>query len=118
MRRADGYDAAVVGSGPNGLIGAVTLAGAGQRVLLIEGARRFGGGLRSEASTLDGFTHEVCATVLPLARASAAFRDLRLPVEWAHPAVPAAHPLDGQDAVLIHRDRQATADGLGPDARA
>jgi phytoene dehydrogenase-like protein len=60
----------------------------------------------------------VCATVLPLARASAAFRDLQLPVEWAHPAVPAAHPLDGQDAVLIHQDLERAADGLGPDARA
>ncbi|HEY6788255.1 MAG TPA: NAD(P)/FAD-dependent oxidoreductase [Trebonia sp.] len=117
-RGGDGYDAVVVGSGPNGLIGAVTLAEAGQRVLLVEGARQFGGGLRSEASTLDGFTHDVCATVLPLARASAAFRDLRLPVEWAHPAVPAAHPLDGQDAVLIQRDLACAADGLGPDARA
>jgi phytoene dehydrogenase-like protein len=88
------------------------------RVLLVEGARQFGGGLRSQASTLDGFTHDVCATVLPLARASAAFRDLQLPVDWAHPAVPAAHPLDGQEAVLIHRDLARTADGLGPDARA
>jgi phytoene dehydrogenase-like protein len=32
--------------------------------------------------------------------------------------VPAAHPLDGQDAVLIQRGLEATADGLGPDARA
>jgi phytoene dehydrogenase-like protein len=56
--------------------------------------------------------------VLPLARASAAFRDLRLPFEWAYPAVPAAHPLDGQDAILIQRGLEATADGLGPDARA
>jgi phytoene dehydrogenase-like protein len=114
---ADGFDAVVVGSGPNGLIGALTLARAGQRVLLIEGAPQFGGGLRSEASTLDGFTHDVCATALPLALASAAFRDLGLPIEWAHPEVPAAHPLDGQDAVLIRRQVAATADGMGPDAR-
>ncbi|MCW2935834.1 MAG: dependent oxidoreductase [Actinomycetia bacterium] len=96
----------------------MTLAEAGQRVLLVEGARQFGGGLRSAASTLPGFTHDICATVLPLARASAAFRDLPLPVEWAHPPVPAAHPLDGQDAVLIHQDLERAADGLGPDARA
>jgi phytoene dehydrogenase-like protein len=110
---ADGFDAVVVGSGPNGLIGAVTLAEAGLRVLLLEGAGEFGGGLRSAALTLDGFTHDTCATVLPLARASAAFRDLRLPIEWAFPQVQAAHPLDGQDAVLVHRDVARTAAGLG-----
>jgi phytoene dehydrogenase-like protein len=112
--QADGFDAVVVGSGPNGLIGAVTLAEAGLKVLVVEAAEEFGGGLRSGQLTgLDGFTHDWCATVLPLARASAAFRDLELPVEWAYPAVQAAHPLDGQDAVLVHRDVAQTADGLG-----
>jgi phytoene dehydrogenase-like protein len=114
MGRADGFDAVVVGSGPNGLAGALTLARAGLRVLLVEGADEFGGGLRGGALTgVDGFTHDLCASVLPLARASAAFRDLRLEVEWAFPAVQAAHPLDGQDAVLVHRDLARTADGLG-----
>src|SRR3984885_9380545 len=90
------------------------LAEAGLRVLLLEAADEFGGGLRSGPLTgLDGFTHDMCATVLPLARASAAFRELDLDVEWAYPAVQAAHPLDGQDAVLIHRDIARTADGLG-----
>jgi len=110
---ADGFDAVVVGSGPNGLIGATMLAEAGLRVLLLEGAEEFGGGLRSAPLTLDGFTHDICATVLPLARASAAFRDLDLPVEWSFPRVQAAHPLDGQDAVLVHRDVAETAAGLG-----
>ena len=113
MAAADGFDAVVVGSGPNGLIGSVMLAGAGLKVLLLEGADEFGGGLRSAALTLDGFTHDMCATVLPMARASAAFRDLDLPVEWAFPDVQAAHPLDGQDAVLVHRDVAKTAAGLG-----
>ena len=108
------------GRGPTGSIGAVTLAEAGLKVLLVEAADEFGGGLRSGPLTgLDGFTHDLCATVLPLARASAAFRDLDLDVEWAFPAVQAAHPLDGQDAVLIHRDVGETADGLGsPQGRA
>ena len=114
MAGADGFDAVVVGSGPNGLVGAVVLAGAGLRVLLVEQADEFGGGLRSGPLTgLDGFTHDLCATVLPLARASAAFRDLDLDLDWAFPLVQAAHPLDGQDAVLIHRDVALTAGGLG-----
>jgi len=103
-----------VGSGPNGLCGAITLAEAGLRVLLVEGAAEFGGGLRSGPLTgLDGFTHDMCATVLPLARVSAAFRDADLDVDWAFPAVQAAHPLDRQDAVLIYRDVARTAAGLG-----
>jgi phytoene dehydrogenase-like protein len=114
VKQADGFDAVVVGSGPNGLIGAVTLAQAGLKVLLLEAADEFGGGLRGGALTgLDGFSHDLCATVLPLARASVAFRELDLDVEWAYPAVQAAHPLDGQDAVLIHREVGATAKGLG-----
>src|ERR1700728_3804392 len=112
VNQADGYDAVVVGSGPNELVGAVMLARAGLRVLLVEQADEVGGGLRSGPLTgLDGFTHDLCATVLPLARASAAFRDLDL--DWAFPPVQAAHPLDGQDAVLIHRDVSLTADALG-----
>jgi phytoene dehydrogenase-like protein len=103
-----------VGSGPNGLVGAITLAEAGLRVLLVEGEAEFGGGLRSGQLTgLAGFTHDMCATVLPLARASAAFRAADLDVDWAFPAVQAAHPLDGQDAVLIHRDVGQTGAGLG-----
>lgn len=114
MKQADGFDAVVVGAGPNGLIGAVKLATAGLKVLLLEAADEFGGGLRSGPLTgLDGFSHDLCATVLPLARASAAFRDLDLDVEWAYPAVQAAHPLDGQEAVLVHRDVGKTANGLG-----
>src|SRR5580700_803510 len=114
VKQADGFDAVVVGSGPNGLVGAVMLAQAGLKVLLLEAADEFGGGLRSGPLTgLDGFTHDMCATVLPLARASAAFRGLDLDVEWEFPAVQAAHPMDGQDAVLVHRDVQATANGLG-----
>ena len=108
------FDAVVVGAGPNGLVGAVMLAEAGLKVLLAEGADEFGGGLRSGPLTgLDGFTHDWCATVLPMIKASAAFRDLDLGVELLYPAVQAAHPLDGQDAVLIHRDVAQTAAGLG-----
>ncbi|MFI0417114.1 phytoene desaturase family protein [Spongiactinospora sp. 9N601] len=112
---ADGFDAVVVGSGPNGLSGALTLAAAGRRVLLVEGARRFGGGLRTEELTLPGYAHDVCASVLAIAVASPAFRDLDLKVEFAHPPIPAAHPLDDGPAVLVHRDPARTAAGLGRD---
>jgi phytoene dehydrogenase-like protein len=112
------YDCVVVGSGPNGLVAAVTMAAAGRRVLVLEAAARYGGGLRTEELTLPGFVHDVCATVLPLALASPAFQALALKVGWAHPPVPAAHPLDGRPAVLVHRDVARTAAALGRDARA
>ncbi|WP_300019529.1 NAD(P)/FAD-dependent oxidoreductase [Pseudonocardia sp.] len=115
----DGFDAVVVGSGPNGLVGAVRLAEAGLRVLLVEAADTFGGGLRTEQLTLPGFHHDVCATALPLALASPALRAIdptRDGVEFCHPPVPAAHPLDGAPAALVLRDVDATAAGFGADA--
>jgi phytoene dehydrogenase-like protein len=115
---ADGFDAVVVGSGPNGLVAAVTLAMHGRRVLLVEAADHVGGAMRTEELTLPGFRHDVGATVLPLALASRAFREIELEVEWAHPPVPAAHPLDDADAALVYRDVDRTASGFGRDGRA
>src|SRR5918997_5743982 len=120
MSRADGFDAVVVGSGPNGLVAAVTMAQAGRRTLLVEAGDTVGGGLRTEELTLPGFRHDVCATVLPLALGSPAFRALRLEDDegrWAHPPVALAHPLDDHDAVLVHRNLDATVAGLGGDGR-
>ncbi|MEV4104043.1 NAD(P)/FAD-dependent oxidoreductase [Nonomuraea sp. NPDC049649] len=110
-------DAVVVGSGPNGLVAAVRLAEAGRRVLLLEAAESFGGGLRSAELTLPGRVHDMGATVMAMALASPAMRDLELKgVEYAHPPLPAAHPLDDRPAVLVHRDADRTAEGLGRDA--
>ena len=121
MPPADGFDAVVVGSGPNGLVAAVRLAEAGRGCWCVEAATVAGGGLRTEELTLPGFRHDVCATVLPLALASPAFRALDLGrdgVEFAHPPVPAAHPLDDRPAALVHRLVEATAAGFGRDGRA
>ncbi len=115
-RSADGFDAVVVGSGPNGLTGAVMLAEAGWRVLVIEAAPTAGGGLRTEELTVAGFRHDVCATVLPLALASPALRALPLAAEglrWAHPPVPLAHPFEDAPAALLHRDVAQTDTDLG-----
>ena len=114
------FDAVVVGSGPNGLVAAATLGIAGWRVLVLEAAPEVGGGTRSEALTLPGFVHDVCSAIHPLGGASPAMQSLPLAehgLEWIHPEVPLAHPVDGGRVALLQRDVDATADGLGGDGR-
>ncbi len=115
------YDAIVIGSGPNGLAAAITMARAGRRVLLREAAMVVGGGLRSAELTLPGFTHDVCAAVHPMAVASPFFRSLPLAdhgLEWVHPRAPLAHPFDDGTVALLERTASATGATLGADARA
>src|SRR5215467_5900046 len=114
-------DAIVVGSGPNGLAAAVTLAAARLRVHVIEGAGTPGGGCRTEELTLPGFWHDVCSAAHPLALASPFFRRLRLEergVRFAQPELPLVHPLDGGRAGVVTRSVTETAARLGRDAGA
>lgn len=116
-----GPDAVVVGSGPNGLAGAITLARAGLSVRVYELADTPGGGLRTAELTRPGFRHDICSTGHPLALASPFFRSLDLArhgVEFAHPELPFAHPLDGGRAAVAHRSVAETAAGLGADGAA
>jgi len=115
------YDAIVVGAGPNGLAAGITLARAGLSVLVREGELEPGGGARTEALTLPGFLHDTFSAVHPLALASPFFESLPLAahgLEWVHPPVPLAHPLDDGGAVLLERSLDATAEGLGEDGDA
>ena len=114
------YDAVVVGSGPNGFAGAITLARSGCSVLMIEAKDKVGGGTRSSELTLPGFVHDICSAIHPLGIASPFFRSLDLAsygLEWTHPPAPLAHPLDDGTAVLLERSIDITADGVGSDAR-
>ena len=118
---AERYDAVVVGSGPNGLAAAITLARAGRSVAVFEASRTFGGGLRSDELTLPGFLHDVCSSTHPLARASPFFRSLDLErhgLEWIDPPISIAHPLDDGRVALAHRDLATTIEGLGRDGKA
>jgi phytoene dehydrogenase-like protein len=112
-------DAVVVGSGPNGLAAALTLARAGLAVDVFEGAATAGGGCRTEELTLPGFRHDVCSAVHPLVAASPFFLDTGLAargVRLRNPDVAFAHPLDGGRAAAVVGSVDETARGLGADA--
>src|SRR5580692_7800437 len=113
-------DAVIVGSGPNGLAAAVTLAAAGLGVHVIEGAAAIGGGCRTEELTLPGFRHDVCSAAHPLALASPFFKRFDLQargVAFARPEVEFAQPLAGGRAAVLTRDVAQTAARLGADRR-
>ena len=115
------HDAVVVGSGPNGLAAAITLAQAGCSVLVLEANATIGGGARSAELTLPGFVHDVCSAVHPLAAGSPFFKTLpleRFGLRWIQPEIPLAHPLDDGTAACLHRDVDLAADSLGEDSRA
>ena len=100
-------NANVIGSGPNGLAAAITLAQAGWRVTVFEAESVPGGGVRSAELTLPGFIHDICAAVFPLAAASPFFRTLPLSghgLQWIEPPAAVAHPFDDGTAETLGRD--------------
>lgn len=114
-------DAVVVGSGPNGLAAAITLAQAGRSVVVYEGAQTVGGGMRSAELTLPGYIHDVCSTVQGTSAASPFFAGLDLArhgVELVHPPMPLAHPLEDGRVAFLERSIDATAASLGVDGPA
>jgi phytoene dehydrogenase-like protein len=117
----DVLDAIVVGSGPNGLTAAVTLAQAGLQVHVFEAADRAGGGTRTEELTLPGFRHDVCSAVHPFGVGSPALAALPLTdhgLEWLHPDLALAHPLLDGSAAVLARSVDETVASLGRDERA
>lgn len=112
-------DALVIGSGPNGLAAALSLAENGCSVRVLEARDEPGGGARSAELTLPGFVHDPCSTILPLGRASPFFRRLQLEaqgLEWCESEAPLVHVLDTEKAIVQERSIEATASQFGEDA--
>ena len=121
MLRDGNYDAVVIGSGPNGLCAAITLAQAGRKVLVREAQPTIGGSCRSAPLTLAGFTHDICSTVQALASVSPLIKSLPLAkygLELIEPPAAFAHPLDDGSAAVAYRSIDRTAATLRDDAQA
>jgi phytoene dehydrogenase-like protein len=113
-------NAVVVGSGPNGLAAALTLAHHGVSVRVLEASTTIGGGARSSENTIPGLIHDDCSAFHPMGVASPFMKDLGLDeygVRWLWPEVDLAHPLDGGRAGVLWRDLDRTAAGLGADGQ-
>ncbi|MDJ1371414.1 phytoene desaturase family protein [Gulosibacter molinativorax] len=118
---ASGRRAAVVGSGPNGLTAAAVLAKAGWQIDIYEKSDAPGGAARSRDTLGPGTIVDLGAAGHPFGVASPIFRELELEqhgLEWLHSEYPLAHPLGDRPAAVLHRDLDATAAELGPDATA
>src|SRR5262245_26157080 len=116
MRRPERYDAVVVGSGPDGLAAAITLAEAGRSVRVLEGRTTAGGGLRTEELLEHGFRHDVCSTIMALPPLLDLFVTLGL--DLVTPPAPLAHPFDDGTAVIADRSVPLTVSRLRGDGPA
>jgi phytoene dehydrogenase-like protein len=105
----------IIGSGPNGLAAAITLAKQGVAVTVYERNERIGGACSTAELTLPGFHHDLGSSAYPLGIASPFFRSLPLEqhgLRWIQPDAPAAHPLDGGEAVVLEQSLEAMTEQL------
>lgn len=114
------YDAAIIGSGPNGLAAAIALAMQGHSVAVFEAKDRIGGGCRTDELTIPGFRHDICSAIHPMGAGSPFFSQLPLEkhgLKWIFPKAEVAHPLDDGTAIVLKRSVAETASQLGSDGR-
>ncbi len=115
-RGTSGYDAVIVGAGPNGLAAAIRMSQAGRSVLVLEANDVAGGAVRSEQLTLPGFLHDTFSGVYPMAAASPFLRSLPLAnhgLEWVSSPASLAHPFDDGPPAMLQGSVTDTAATLG-----
>ena len=107
--------AIVIGSGPNGLAAAITLAKAGIDVTVYEKNEVLGGACRSLELIKKGVINDVGSAVHPMVSASPFFRGLPLAeygLKLIHSPLVMAHPLDDGTAVAVYKSVEETASNL------
>ena len=105
----------VIGSGPNGLAAALTLAKAGVDVTVYERNETPGGGARSVEATLPGLIHDHCAGFHALSVNNAFVSSAGLDeygLQWAVPEIQYAHPLDYGYGAAAYQSIERTAHEL------
>lgn len=115
------HDAIVIGTGPNGLVAAATLARHGWKVLALEARHRPGGAVYSLPLTVPGYLHDVGAAFFPFANDSPAFRFLDLPgagLQWRNAHRESCHPAPDGSCATISRDIEQTAASFKADGAA
>jgi phytoene dehydrogenase-like protein len=101
----------IIGSGPNGLAAAITLAQQGMAVTVYERNSQPGGACSTAEVTLPGFHHDRGSSVYPLGVASPFFRSLPLDkfgLRWIEPSSAVAHPLDDGTAITLEHSIEDT----------
>lgn len=119
--RQNNPEVIVIGSGPNGLAAAITLARAGHSVVVYEAEKTIGGGMRSAELASPGFLSDVCSSVHAMGAASSFIQSLpleELGLRWVFPEAALAHPFDDGTAILLRPSLEETSAQFGTDATA
>ena len=101
----------IIGSGPNGLAAAITLAQRGVVVTVYERNPAPGGACATGEITLPGFHHDLGSSVYPLGVCSPFLASLPLEdhgMRWIEPTAPLAHPFDDGSALTFEYSIDAT----------
>ena len=112
--------ARVIGSGPNGLAAAITLARGGVAATVFERNARLGGGCSTAEVTLPGFHHDLGSSCYPMGVASPFFKSLPsdFSVPWIEPPSACAHPFDDGTAAMLEHSIEETVLTLDGEDRA